>query len=325
MSNRRTWAAFVAVACLITMGGVTNAESADEKYPARAIDVLSPFTPGGSTDLTARITAEFLKKKWGVPVNVVSKTGGAGVPATLDMYKARADGYTMLGDSSSSAAALDIAVKNPPFKLFDRTFVAMHSEAPFVFAVPANSPYQNFHELIADLKRDPGNFEWAGGGFGFHAIAMRQFCKAAGMDVSKTKEVATSGGASSITLVAGGHVKVGGGSPTSALPAVKAGTIRLLAITSAERLSDLPEVPTTKELGYPTIDFRGWHGISGPPNLPRHIVAIWESAVSEMVADPNVIAQMQKISVVPRFLDSRGLREFVERDHQELKGLYGMR
>src|SRR5512137_2159791 len=89
---------------------------AQSKYPAKAIDLICPFSPGGTTDLWARITADFLKKKWGVPINVINKTGGAGVPANLEIHKAAPDGYTMLTENQSSCSFQEVSIKNLPYK-----------------------------------------------------------------------------------------------------------------------------------------------------------------------------------------------------------------
>ncbi len=135
------------------------------KYPTRAIDLICPFAPGGTTDLWARITAEFLKKKWGVPVNVINKTGGGGVPANLEVYKAAPDGYVMLTDNQSSCP-FHITIKDLPYNIMDRTFIAIIAVTPSVFICNPKLPWKNLKDMEMDIKRDPGNFTWAttGGG-----------------------------------------------------------------------------------------------------------------------------------------------------------------
>ena len=313
------------IIALMTIGAVVPAQ-AQEKYPTRAIDIIVGFVPGGSTDLSTRIMADYLKKKWKVPVNVINKGGGNTIPAALEVYNAKPDGYTLFADSSSSNAALEIGSKDLPFKVMDRTFIGMHSLLPFVFVVYAPSPYKNFQDLIVEAKKDPEHFTWtSNGGVGFQDITFRQFCKAVGIDVTKTKPIVTRGAAESITLAAGGHVKMGGGSATSAKASLQAGTIRALAVTSKEKWAEIPNAPTTSELGYPSIDNHQWNGVSGPPKMPLHIVEIWEKAMQDMAKDPEVNTRMKSVGTKIHYLNSREVREYVERQRAELKVLWGVK
>ena len=309
----------------ISVGWVEQIQSQD-KYPTRAIDIICPWAPGGSTDLTARVMADYLKKKWGVPVNVVNKPGGGTIPACLEVYQAKPDGYTILAENGSSAPSLPIVFKELPFEVMNRTFLGMHTELPFVFAVPKDSPFKTFKDLINDIKKNPDEFTWASlGGAAFHDIAMKQLCKAIGIDILKTKPIMAAGGSKAVVLTAGGHVKVGGGTPSSCLPAFKAGTIRALAVTSKERWADFLDIPTTAEMGLPTVDIHQWHGASGPPNMPSHIVATWEKVIAEMVKDHDVISRMKNIGTGMRYLDSKGLKEHVIKETELLKDLWGVK
>jgi tripartite-type tricarboxylate transporter receptor subunit TctC len=316
---------FMAMCLLVAFGSVQQAQ-AQVKYPNRAIDIIVGFVPGGSTDLSTRIMADYLKKKWNVPVNVINKGGGNTIPAALEVYNAKPDGYTLFADSSSSNASLEIGTKDLPFKVMDRTFIGMHSMLPFVYVVHAPSSYKTFQDLIAEAKKDPEHFTWtSNGGVGFQDITFRQFCKAVGLDVTKTKPIVTRGAAESITLTAGGHVKMGGGSATSAMASLQAGTIRVLAVTSKERWPEIPNAPTTAELGYPSIDNHQWNGVSGPPKLPAPIVDIWEQTMQAMAKDPEVNARMKSVGTKINYLNSRQVRQYVEREREELKVLWGVK
>ena len=111
--------------------------NSQEKYPTRAIDIVCPFSPGGGTDLMNRVMAPYLSRRWGVPVNMVNKPGGNTVPACLEVYGARPDGYTILADGTPSAGMLPVVVKNLTLKISDRTFIASVSIVPFALSVPA--------------------------------------------------------------------------------------------------------------------------------------------------------------------------------------------
>jgi tripartite-type tricarboxylate transporter receptor subunit TctC len=181
-----------------------------EKYPTRAINIIVPFAPGGSTYTSARVTASFVSKKWGVPVNVVNKPGGNTIPGTLEVYASPPDGYTLLGDALPMCSLLDVAVKDLPFKVMDRTFVSMTTFSAQDIIVPATSPYKTLKDLMEDARKDPENFSWSSlGGVSGNDFGARMFFKAAGVDVARTKPVMSKGGAQGAALVAGGTCQNG--------------------------------------------------------------------------------------------------------------------
>lgn len=254
---------------IILFAGMLDQANAQKQYPARAISIIVPVQAGGTTDLSTRLTASYLNKKWGVPVNTINKPGGNGVPGCLEVHHAAPDGYTMLAEAPAHSTMLKFVVKDLPFNVMDRTFIAMTFYSPNVLIVKADSPYKNPEDVIADVKKDPENFTWASmGGSSTPDIGMRQFFHAAGIDISKTKPVMITGGPSGTSLVAGGHAKLGFQTVAGTLPVIKSGLVRGLAVTSKTRYPDLPDVPTFEELGYPTVNVENWAGISGAPKVP---------------------------------------------------------
>jgi tripartite-type tricarboxylate transporter receptor subunit TctC len=208
----------------LIVAGWSGPVQSQEKYPTRAIEIICPYNPGASTDLVDRITAAYLNRKWGVPINVVNKPGGNTVPACLEVYNAAPDGYTLFGDSLPATSQLPIVVKNLPFKIMDRTFIGMMALSPMVVMVPSTSPIKSMKELEAEAKKDPGNFTWTClGGSAAIDFTLRQVFKAFDVDVSKTKPIMCQGGSQAAVLTAGGHVKMGGGTVSGALPGIKGG------------------------------------------------------------------------------------------------------
>lgn len=302
----RFWKQFfcllMAIAAVVTVAGQADAQPT---YPARAIDIVVPMSPGGSTDLSARLIATYVNQKWKVPVNVINKPGGNCVPGSLEVFSSAPDGYTLLMDGSSSTYLMMAAVRNLPFKLMDRTFTGSVIGTPHIIVVPASSPVKTLKDLEAEAKKDPGSFTWTSlGGVGGQDFLIREFLDTIGVDVKKTKPILAKGGAESITLTAGGHVKMGGSSVSSAIPAIQGGLIRALAVTSKERSPDLPDVPTTAEVGYPAVDVVNWLGISGPAKLPASVIAAWDAAMQDMLKDPEVQKKMKNIGVRPFYLDA---------------------
>lgn len=305
---------------------LSHPAQSQEKYPTRAIEIIVPFAPGAATDLVNRIIAAYLNRKWGVPMNVVNKPGGNTVPACLEVYRAKPDGYTLLADNNPSSSMTPIVVKDLPYKIMDRTFITMTAISPMAIIVHSPSPYKSLKDLEVEAKKDPENFTWTSlGGAGGHDFTTRQFFKAIGIDVSKTKPVMVPGGAPAVSLTAGGHVKMGLGTVSACLPAIKGGTVRPLVVTSKQRWPDLPDVPTTLELGYPTVNHHYWMGISGTPKLPSHIVEIWDEALQEMLKDPEIISKVKSIGAVPFYHNAQEMREFVMKETEEVRELWGLK
>ena len=314
---------FVWVALMFT--GWVAPVQAQEKYPSRAIEIIVPFVPGGSTDLVGRLIAENLKKKWGVPVNVINKPGGNTVPANLEVHQSKPDGYTVFSDSQSSCSLLDVAVKDLPFKVLDRTFIALTTASPHIFYVNAASPIKNLKDVEAEVKKNPGEFTWGSfGGVGAGDFVWRQFFKGIGVDVAKTKPVVTRGGAEIVSFVAGNHIKLGTASPTSGISHVRAGTVKVVGV-SGFRFPDYPDVPTAVEQGFPTVTAVFWTGISGPPKLPSDIVSKWEEAIQEMLKDQEFISKSRSLGFKPFYLNSREAREYVKKEIDEVVNLWGAR
>ena len=288
------WSLLFVLTIFVTTGWVGQAQS-QEKYPTKAIDLICPFSPGGTTDLWGRITADFLKKKWGVPVNLINKTGGAGVPANLEVHQAAPDGYTMLTENQSSCSFHEISIKNLPYKTLDRTFVALLAVTPSVIICTPSLPWKNLKDLEADAKKDPGNFTWATTGAGASDVLQRQLFKAIGVDIAKTKPVTVRGMGEANPMVAGGHVKMCSDAAPTAHSHVKGGLVKALAITGFRMPELYPDLPTTAEQGYPTVKNVWWWGISGPPKLPPDIIGKWEEALQELLKDPEYIGKIKKL------------------------------
>ncbi|MGE0697603.1 MAG: tripartite tricarboxylate transporter substrate binding protein [Hyphomicrobiaceae bacterium] len=319
VANRRATLALAAglAAVLVTGAG------AQEKYPTKPIDLLVPFAPGASTDTGGRIVAQALEAKWGVPVRVVNKPGGNTVPAVSEMMAARPDGTTLLVDGMPQSSMLDTVVKTLPFKVTDRTFLGVAAYTPIKLFVPSTSPFKTVQEVAAALKKDPASFTWTsiGGASGLD-LAFRQFAKDVGVDVKGTRAVVTKGGSEAVTLAAGGHVMLGLGTYPGAVAALQAGKLRMVAVASHERWPNLPETPTGKEAGYPSLDVPFWVGFSGPPKLAPHIVAAWTKALAEVVADPAVKERMAKVGLKDLYEDAAGMAARVARERGQIQDLY---
>jgi tripartite-type tricarboxylate transporter receptor subunit TctC len=292
------------------------------KYPTRPVDIIVGFPAGGSTDIATRTMAFYLEKRWGTRVNVINKPGGNAIPAILEVLKAAPDGYTLFGDGSTSCSLLHVAHKDLPFKITDRNLISIWAFSPQVVFVQPASPFKTLKDAEAEAKKDPENFTWTSlGGGSPQDFYMKQFFKSIGVDILKTKPVMCKGGAQTITLTAGGHVKLGSSALATTIPPAKAGTVRMLALTSKARWPDLPDVPTTQELGYEELTFMPYVNVSGPLNLPSHVMEVWNRTLQEMVKDSEMISKMRGIGLVPHFLNSQESKNYILREIEQLNKL----
>lgn len=302
--------------------GTTGAH-AQAKYPTKPIELIVPFVAGASADASARIMAQFLEARWGIPVKVVNKPGGNTVPGVTEVMSARPDGTTLLLDSNPSSSMLDTVVKNLPFKVSDRTFVGMAMYTPMMFILHADSPIRTLKEAADAMRTQGETFTWTSlGGAGAQDMVFRRFAVAAGFDIGKTRPIALKGGAEAVTITAGGHVKMGVGTWAAIAAPLSAGKLRVLAVAADERWPEL-DAPTTKEAGFANVEVTLWFGISGPPHLPADIVATWDAALREAAADKAVREKLLKVGVVASYQNAHDMAARVERESQETRTLFG--
>ncbi|MCO5090102.1 tripartite tricarboxylate transporter substrate binding protein [Bosea sp. (in: a-proteobacteria)] len=301
----------------------TREAFAQAAYPSRAIELIVPFAPGGATDLTARVVAPALEAHWKVPVRVINKPGGNTVPAVSEVMRANPDGYSLLADSPASSSMLEVVVRNLPFQSMDRTFMGMISQAPFIFVVSPDSAIKTMADAIEQARKDPSTFSWTSlGGAGAPDYAFRRLFHSIGVDVRKTRPVASKGGNEAVIMTASGNVTLGVGSWASVSPLLGSGKLRALAVAAPTRFPLLPETPTTEEVGHPSVQVMFWFSVSGPPNLPAPVVKAWDEAIAAIAADPKVRETLQKIGNVPYVHPAEKVRAMVESEKKNVESLW---
>ncbi|MBO0763099.1 MAG: tripartite tricarboxylate transporter substrate binding protein [Hyphomicrobiaceae bacterium] len=314
----------IAMLALAVLAITLSGTSAQDKYPTKPIEIIVPYVAGASTDLGARVMAQVLETRWQVPVRVINKPGGNTVPAVTEMMSAKPDGTLFLMDNIASSAMLDTVVKNLPYKVFDRSFVAMTGYTPMMFIVHVDSPFKTLGDAVEALKSDTAKFTWTSlGGVGGQDLAFRQFFAATGVEIGKARAIALKGGAEAVTLTAGGHVRLGAGTWSAIAAPLGANKLRVLAVAGNVRWPRLPDAPTTTEAGYPEIDAQYWIGVSGPPGLAANIVDTWNEALRQLLADKEVQEKMLNAGLLTAYLDPEAMMARVERDRKAVQTLFG--
>ena len=319
------------IAAGLAVAAALGGPAAAQPYPARGVEIVVPFVPGGGTDLIARATADYLGKKWGQPMLVVNKPGGGGViGARAALKEARPDGHTVLMDIHTTAPMMIGAWKSPPLTLADRKWAGRIVLDPMVFAVKADAPWKDFKELSAWVKANPEQLVWSSvGPSGPSRYTAFDWFSQIGVDPARTKMVITEGAADSMTKLAGGHVVLAIHSVAEAKAMAEGGKVRLLAVLSPRRVSYIDTVPTAEEQGVMKgVSVSWWAGISVPSATPDAIVRKWEGALAEMVKDPAFRATTDRLWINLDYLDAAAMTAFVEKQaayYVDMAGKIGIR
>jgi tripartite-type tricarboxylate transporter receptor subunit TctC len=252
-------------------------------YPNKPIQLVVPYSAGGSTDVLARAIAQVAPRFFPQPVVVVNKTGGGGIPGRLEVVRAKPDGYTLLFGWGSGEDLVVPHQRSLPYDVFkDFETVCRMSVHSIVLAVPASAPVKDLADLVKQAKaKQPVNAAVSTKG-GSVDITFLLFAKAADF---KLTTVPGSGGSDAITRLVGGHVDFGGGHPSEVLPHMKAGRLRALAVAFDRRDPSVPEVPTFREFGYDVVTAGSVKGVAAPRGTPKDVVAYLEKKFKEIAAD----------------------------------------
>jgi tripartite-type tricarboxylate transporter receptor subunit TctC len=283
------------IPCVILALLFTSMAFGESKYPEKNITFICPWSPGGSSDTITRALAQSLKKNLGKSVIVVNRDGANGMVATTENVNTKPDGYTLIQGASGLFVTQPYAQKNLGFKESDFDFLIGVTNEPIVLTVNANSPYAALQDLIKAAKAKNLVIRYSNSGMGgFPQLSVAELSYLAGF---KSQPVPFKGGAGAMTAILGGHVDLAVSHPGEAIPHIKAGKLRPLAITSAKRFPGLANVPTLKELGY-KIDMGVTKFVFTPKGLPSDVRATLVSALEKSVNDPDFKKAIEAIYVM---------------------------
>jgi tripartite-type tricarboxylate transporter receptor subunit TctC len=270
---------------------LASAHAQQQAYPTKPIRMIVPFPPGGGTDILSRLVANKLSEQRGWQI-VVDNRGGAGGNIGLDAAaKAAPDGYTMvMGQTSNLTINPSLHAKLPYDTLRDFTPVSVVASSPIAFMVWAKAPYRSLGDLIGAAKAKPGEVTFATTGNGTVGHLTGELIQR----VAKVKfvHVPYKGSAQAFPDLLGGRVGFFLASLETAIPQMKAGTIRTLAITSAQRVPVLPDIPTVAESGYPGFETTTWYGILVPKGTPQPMVQRLSTEIVKVLESADVRERM---------------------------------
>ncbi len=256
-------------------------------YPNRPIKLLVPFTPGGGTDLLARVVAQKMSESLGQPIIVDNRPGGNTLIATEAVVHAAPDGYTLIMQTNNLAANPTLYQGRITFDtLKDLAPVSLVAGNPHVLVVNPSVPAKNLKEFIALAKAKPGTISFASAGSGtVNHLAGEQLKILAGIDMM---HVPYKGSGSVMPDLLGGQANALFAAMPTVTAYIKSGKLRAIAVTTPQRFRGLPDVPTIAESGYPGYSFSSWFGILAPAATPKPVIARLQAEVAKALKDPNV-------------------------------------
>lgn len=288
----RTLAIGMAVATSIAAGNLSA-----QGFPNKPIRIIVPYSPGGTTDLLARLIGQHLSEKWGQSVVVENKPGVNGMIGSDLVAKAAPDGYTIgIASPGSHAANATLYPKVTYDTIKDFTPITLAVSAPLVLVAHPSLNVNNVAELMALAKAKPGTISYASGGSGSSQhLAMELFKSMTQLDMV---HVPYKGSAASYVDLLGGRVTLEFDAMTAAVPHVKSGKLKVLAAGSAKRLPFLPDVPTVAEAGVPGYEYSAWYGFVGPAKMPADVLQKLNAEIIAGLNSPKVRDTLDKAGVL---------------------------
>src|SRR6188768_843393 len=293
---------------------VASANAAD--YPTRPIKLVVPYAAGGPTDVLGRLVAEFLGRDLKQATIVENKAGAQGAIGAEAVARAEPDGYTLFVSAASIIVLNPMLYKKLPYDpVKDFRMLALVTDLPVVMEVHPSVPAKTVAEFVAYAKKNPGklNFGSAGTGGTIH-LAGEMFKQMAGVDMV---HVAYKGAGPALTDLLSGNIQLMFDTLGTALPPVKGGLLRPLAVSSAKRIADLPDVPTMAESGYPDYGVSVWYGVSAPVKLPDEIAQKLKASLDRALSDDTFRASLDKSGFAPlRPKSLADIEKFIDADRK---------
>lgn len=312
------WLKLSALACSLVL---TAAQARAAEYPVRPIKLIVPYAAGGPTDVLGRMVGDYLSRDLKQTVVIENKAGAQGAIGAEAAARAEADGYTLFFTAASIIVLNPQLYKKLPYDpVKDFRLLAVITDLPVLMEVHPSVPAKTVAEFVTYAKQNPGklNFGSAGTGGTTH-LAGEMFRQMAGIDMV---HVAYKGAGPALQDLLSGNIQLMFDTLGTALPPVKAGLLRPLAVSSAQRIPDLPDVPTMAEAGYPQYAVSVWYGVAAQSKLPDEIVQKLKASLDRALNDDTFRASLDKSGFAPlRPKSLADIDKFIDADRKLWTGV----
>jgi putative tricarboxylic transport membrane protein len=303
---------------------VAVTSTAAAQYPSKSITLVAPYGPGGASDLASRTLASVIPQYLGQPVLVINRTGAGGVTGSTFVYNSKPDGYTVMLARIGSHT-VSPAMKTIPYEYDKFTYLGLLEVNPVICATATNKPYKTLEDLVAAIKKKPGEISYSSAGVGtlLQVAAVMMMDQAGIKDpVNAAIHVPFKGGGNAATAALTGQVDFVCTNSSALMSGILGGKLRPLMVTTPKRLGEIPDTPTVRELGLPNLEVLvGWSGIAGPPNLPQEVIDKWAAALQKVKVDKSWNRLTTRLGSVPRILTPAETRKFVEKQYEVFSDL----
>lgn len=312
MNKRKTLKLLTAPVVAIGILALPFATSAQNAYPTKTVRIIAPVAPGGGVDLVARTVAERLTKAMGQSFIVENQSGGGGIIASQAVSRAAPDGYTLLLGYVGTHGTNPAVRKLPYDAIKGFTPIAMVGGTPNVLVTSPSLPAKTLKEFIDYLKANPDKVSYGSAGQGtLTHLVMEQLKEETKTDMV---HVAYRGIGPAITDVLAGQTQAMFPGLAAALPHLKAGKVKPIAITGAARHPLLPDVPTLEELGYKGFTGVQWYGIMGPANMPKPLVTALNTEINKQINTPELKQKLASEALETMPMSPEQFGEYVKND-----------
>ncbi len=279
------------IGLLLNFCPISHAQESANTFPSRTVKIISPFAPGGATDILARILAQKLGEAWKQTIIVDNKSGGGGVIAAAEVARAEKDGYTLLLGSVGPVEVLPKIMKKVPYDS-ERDFAGVDILVNVENVVVVNNqvPVKNIPELIAYAKANPGKLHSGSSGIATTGhLSLEIFNQQTGVDIV---HVPYRGGAPMATALLAGDIQMSFSTVPSVIQHIKSGKLRAIAVTGDKSLETLPDAKPIKDQGVPGFRVGSWYGILAPSGTPPAIINKINLELGKIVANPEVKSKL---------------------------------
>jgi tripartite-type tricarboxylate transporter receptor subunit TctC len=305
MSFRKSVSCLFVLTVASVLSSFAAVAYAQTPFPTKPVRLIVTFPPGQAIDIVARVLTGELTKIWGQQVVVDNRAGGGGIPGMMAGRNAPADGYTMTFGGSSTMSVNPNIYSDLPYRLQDFALVNSVFISPWVIVAHPSSPYTSLKDIVDAAKKEPGKLNVGSGATAFQ-LAAAAFSDRAGINIVM---VPYKGSGPAMIDLLGAHIPLLVDTVASALPHIKEGKIRPIASLSERRTSQLPNLPTVSELGYPGFHGSGWGGIVVPKGTPTEVIEKIGGDLRRVLNDQTVQRRLTENGVET---DSRPSKEWTE-------------